>query len=413
MIGHSVGEYVAATLAGVMTLEDALRLIARRGAADLRAAARIDAGGDGARRTRLESFRRRRGVARGDQRSGLRRCCPDPTTRSIGSKRRYARDAVAARRLHTSHAFHSSMMDPILREFEDRRRWRSAVAAVDSVCGHTDRRVGGRRRDATRVLERATAVDRPLRRRRPHRRRGRGPAGKHPAFLEVGPGNTLVTFAGETARNGGPPPPCLTSLPGPHDRRIGYRSDARVAGTTLGEWSRRRLARVPSHGTAARASACRRIRSSGAVTGSARDRAQSAERAEAARHVELVPPLRCGARSRRSRTTPTLAGRRVLVFDEETGLGAAVADRLPRGRTRSRSSSAQARRSSAINDRRLHPRPGAARGLQATRDEGLRDARIGLAGVIDCWSAAPPAATDLDAAGAITLARADAARACA
>src|SRR5262245_3311061 len=132
--------------------------------------------------------------------------------------------------MHTSHAFHSSMMDPILREFEDLVAGvRLSSPAIPSAATLTGEWAGSavtrpeywsaQLRSTVRFADAVRTVA-----------AGKGPIGKHPAFLEVGPGNTLVTFAAEAARNGGPPP-CLTSLPGPNDRR----ADTEVVLSSLGQ----------------------------------------------------------------------------------------------------------------------------------------------------------------------------------
>src|SRR5207248_1959523 len=116
MIGHSVGEFVAAALAGVMTLDDALALVARRGQL-ISALPRGSMLAVMAPADELEPFV--------DGEVSLAAVnAPAPSVLSgppaaikrvealLGSRE------IAARRQHTSHAFHSSMMDPILAEFE-------------------------------------------------------------------------------------------------------------------------------------------------------------------------------------------------------------------------------------------------------------------------------------------------------
>ncbi|MEX0367047.1 MAG: SDR family NAD(P)-dependent oxidoreductase [Ruegeria sp.] len=117
MIGHSIGEYVAATVAGMMSLPDAARLVARRGAlmasckpgtmlaipkreADVRpllppdiAVAAVNAPG--------------MTVVAG----------PTPSVERLVA--RLEKQRIVPTRLRTSHAFHSAMMDPILDPFID------------------------------------------------------------------------------------------------------------------------------------------------------------------------------------------------------------------------------------------------------------------------------------------------------
>ena len=400
MIGHSVGEYVAATLAGVMSLDDALTLIARRGGL-ISALPRGSMLAVMAPSAHLERF-----VGGGVSLAAINApgysVLSGPDIEIDRVEAALTKESVAARRLHTSHAFHSSMMDPILREFEDLvARVRLSSPSIPFAATLTGDWAGSavtspeywsaQLRSTVRFADAVRTVA-----------AGKGPIGKHPAFLEVGPGNTLVTFAGEVARNGGPPGACVTSLPGPNDRR----PDTEVMLSSLGQlwahgaavdwhgfhrWEKRARVSLPTYPFE------RRSYWIGAKPGQPAAGATHEPRDTSAWfHVpkwrEIAPV---------TADTRALSGRRVLVFDEETGVGAMVVDRL-------RAVGAHAivvRRASSfdrVDDSHYHLDPAQPQGFKQLAQKVCAHENR-LAGVIDCWSAEPPGTTDLDAAGVVTL----------
>ena len=121
LIGHSLGEYVAACLAGVMSLEDALGVVLWRG----RAMQSLPPGGMCALaldRSQAEVLLTRFGAAELSLAAvNSPAACvvsgPIPAIEAFG---RFAADqGSAARRLHTSHAFHSAMMEPVMGPLAD------------------------------------------------------------------------------------------------------------------------------------------------------------------------------------------------------------------------------------------------------------------------------------------------------
>ena len=140
MIGHSVGEYVAACLAGVFSLEDALRLIAARGRL-------IQSMPSGSMLVVSLPEQKLRSMFEG--RSDLSLAAINAPGLCTVSGTHEAVDELEAelkpqglmlRRLQTSHAFHSPMMEPILKPFVEEVSKATlrppALAYVSNVSGN-------------------------------------------------------------------------------------------------------------------------------------------------------------------------------------------------------------------------------------------------------------------------------------
>ncbi len=115
MIGHSVGEYAAACLAGVLSLEDALGLLAARG----RLSEELPGGSMLAIRAPIESMGRylQNGLALASANAPNLNVLSGPKEQIAELKSQLEKDSIPSRLLNTSHAFHSAMIDPILPKF--------------------------------------------------------------------------------------------------------------------------------------------------------------------------------------------------------------------------------------------------------------------------------------------------------
>ncbi|HKH48933.1 MAG TPA: MupA/Atu3671 family FMN-dependent luciferase-like monooxygenase, partial [Thermoanaerobaculia bacterium] len=120
LVGHSLGEYVAACLAGVIRLEDALALVALRGKLmqALPPGAMLAVPLSEAEVSTLLTGDLALAAINGPQRTVV--SGPLPAIEELETK--LAERGVEGRRLRTSHAFHSAMMEPMLPAFAERLR---------------------------------------------------------------------------------------------------------------------------------------------------------------------------------------------------------------------------------------------------------------------------------------------------
>lgn len=189
MIGHSIGEYVAACLSGAFSLDDALAIVAMRG----RLMQEVPPGSMMAvSLTEPELTPYLGGNLDLAAVNAPGQCVVSGSDDQIAAlDRALAAQSIRVRRLKTSHAFHSSMMDPILKRFESflagieiqapqipwvsnlSGTWIRREEAVDPAYWSRHLRSTVRFSEGVRIL-----LEQPV-----------------PVLLEIGPGRTLQNLA--------------------------------------------------------------------------------------------------------------------------------------------------------------------------------------------------------------------------
>ncbi|HLP58696.1 MAG TPA: amino acid adenylation domain-containing protein, partial [Candidatus Deferrimicrobium sp.] len=117
MIGHSLGEYTAACLSGVFSLPDALQIICLRGKLMQQMPGGAMLGIPLAEKELIPLLEGADNISLAAVNSSSH-CVVSGTYDAVEAfEKQLEKKGYPVRRLHTSHAFHSDMMDPILEEF--------------------------------------------------------------------------------------------------------------------------------------------------------------------------------------------------------------------------------------------------------------------------------------------------------
>lgn len=224
MIGHSIGEYVAACLAEVFSLADALQLVTERG----RLMQQMPAGA-------MLSIRLAEKDVTQLLKTGLNLAAVNAPSQCVVAGPMDAVDAlhkqlveqkVDCSLLHTSHAFHSEMMRPVLAPFikmvTNVKRDPPQIPFVSNVSGTwiTDAEATGPEYWASHLgqtVRFAQGADELLK--TPNR-----------IFLEIGPGQTLTALTKQQLNRGAAQQVILSTLPAPHDNK----PDEEILLATLG-----------------------------------------------------------------------------------------------------------------------------------------------------------------------------------